>query len=144
LFEVSGAAMVCEAGATMTTKGGSTAQITAYDVKEVSCVGLAGELEGCEVTAATPKGLPWSVAVNTADLTAKEVKLDYSFDKACGIQKIEESFPELLLTPEEPSAIRLFHFNQEGTAKVDGEATSFNNGGSLQLPEELFDKYGIG
>lgn len=144
LFEVSGAAMICEASATMTTEGGSTAQITAYDVKEASCVGLAGKLEGCEVTAATPKGLPWSVAVNTADLTAKEVKVDYSFDKACGIQKIEASFSSLTLTPEEPSAIRAFHFNQEGTAKVDGKEASFNNGGSLQLPEELFDKYGIG
>lgn len=144
MFEVSGAAMVCEASATMTTKGGNTAQITAYDVKEASCVGLAGNLEGCEVTAATPKDLPWSVAVNTADLTAKEVKVDYSFDKACGIQKIEVSFPSLTLTPEEPSAIRLFHFNQEGTAKVDGKEALFNNGGSLSLPEELFDKYGIG
>lgn len=144
LFEVSESVMLCEASATMTTEGGSTAQVTAYDVNEASCVGLAGKLEGCEVTSATPKGLPWGVAVNTADLTASEVKVDYSFDKACGIGKIEASFPELTLTPEEPSAIRLFHFNQKGTAKVDGKEASFNNGGSLSLPEEDFDKYGIG
>ncbi len=143
-IEVSGAVMLCESTATMTTEGGSTAKITAYDVKEATCIGLAGKLEGCEVTAATPKGVPWSVAVNSADLTAKEVAVDYSFNKACEIQKIEMSYPSLTLTPEEPSAIRLFHFNQEGTAKVDGKAASLVYSGALNLSEKDFDTYGIG
>jgi hypothetical protein len=143
-IEVSGAVMLCESSATMTTEGGSTAKITAYDVNEASCIGLAGKLEGCEVTAATPKNLSWSVAVNSVDLTAKSVAVDYSFNKACAIQKIETSFPSLTLTPEEPSAIRLFHFNQEGTAKVDGKEAALTYSGSLQLPEADFDTYGIG
>ena len=143
-IEVSGAVMLCESTATMTTEGGSTAKITAYDVKEATCVGLAGKLEGCEVTAATPTGLSWSVAVNSVDLTAKEVAVDYTFNKACAIQKIETSFPKLTLTPEEPSAIRSFHFNQEGTAKVDGKEASLAYSGLLQLPENEFDTYGIG
>lgn len=143
-IEVSGAVMLCENTATMTTEGGSTAQITAYDVKEATCIGLAGKLEGCEVTAATPKGLSWGVSVNTSDLTAKEVAVDYSFDKACEIQKIEINFSKLTLTPEEPEAIRLFRFNQETKAKVDGKEASLVYSGSLNLPEGDFDTYGIG
>ena len=143
-IEVSGAVMLCENTATMTTEGGSTAQITAYDVKEATCIGLAGKLEGCEVTAATPKNLSWGVSVNTSDLTAKEVAIAYSFDKACEIQKIETSFSKLTLTPEEPKAIRLFRFNQEGKAKVDGKEASLVYSGSLNLPEKDFDTYGIG
>ncbi len=143
-IEVSGAVMLCESTATMTTEGGSTAQITAYDVKEATCIGLAGKLEGCEVTAATPKGLSWGVSVNTSDLTAKEVAISYTFNGACEIDKIETSFPSLTLTPEEPKAIRLFHFNQEGKAKVDGKETALVYSGSLSLPEKDFDTYGIG
>jgi hypothetical protein len=144
VIEVGGAALLCETGATMSTEGGSTAQITAYSINKASCVGLAGNLEGCEVTAASPVGLPWSVVVNSVDLTAEEVGVDYSFNKACAVQKIETSFPSLTVTPEEPSAIRLFHFNQEGTAKVDGKNASLDFSGSLQLPEADFGKYGIG
>jgi hypothetical protein len=143
-IEVSGAAMLCENTATMTTEGGSTAKITAYDVEEATCIGLAGKLEGCEVTAATPKNVPWSVAVNTSDLTVKEVAVAYSFNKACAIQKIETSYPKLTLTPEEPKAIRLFHFNQKATALVDGKEAELTYSGSLNLAEKDFDTYGIG
>jgi hypothetical protein len=84
----------------MTTEGGSTAKITAYAIEKSSCVGLSGGVEGCEVTAATPKTLPWSVTVNTSTLTAKATGVTYSFDTGCSIKKIETSFPELTLTPE--------------------------------------------
>jgi hypothetical protein len=144
VLEVGGSSLLCEASATMTTEGGSTAQVTAYNVLEASCLGLAGELEGCEVTAATPAGLPWSVTVNSVDLTAHGVGIGYSFNEACPIHKIETGFPELTLTPEEPSAIRNFHFSQEGIAKVDGEEATLDYTGVLQLPEEDFDIYGIG
>lgn len=143
-IEVSGAVLLCETTATMTTEGGSTAKITAYDVKEATCVGLAGKLEGCEVTAATPKNLSWGVSVTTGDLSAKEVAMAYTFDKACEIQKIETSFPSLTLTPESPEAIRFFHFGQETKAQVDGKETALTYSGSLNLPEKDFDTYGIG
>lgn len=144
VIEVGGGVMFCNNSATMTTEGGSSAQITAFDVAEASCMGVAGNLEGCNVTTATPKGLPWSVTVNTADLTAKEVGVTYSLNEACAVHKIEVSFANLTLTPEEPSAIRFFHFNQEGTGKVDGKEAALSFGGVLELPEGDFDKYGIG
>jgi hypothetical protein len=144
VIEVSGAVLLCETTATMTTEGGSTAKITAYDVKEATCVGLAGKLEGCEVTTATPKNLSWGVSVTTGDLSAKEVAMAYTFDKACEIQKIETSFPSLTLTPESPEAIRFFHFGQETKAQVDSKETALTYSGSLNLPEKDFDTYGIG
>jgi hypothetical protein len=144
VIETSGAVLLCNVNATMTTEGGSTAKITAYNVEKASCIGLAGKLEGCEVTAVAAKGLPWTVSVNTSDLTAKEVKVEYTFNKTCGIQKIETNFSKLTLTPEEPKAIRLFHFGQAGTAKVDGKEASLTASGTLNLPEKDLETYGIG
>ena len=57
------------------------------------------------MTTATSTGLPWSVTVNTTDLTAGEVRVDYAFNEACPIDKVETSFAALTLTPEEPSGI---------------------------------------
>jgi hypothetical protein len=144
VIEVGTSTLLCDTAATMTTEGGSTAEITAYNVEKASCIGLSGGVEGCEVTAATPQSLPWSVSVNSVDLTAKGAGVTYSFDAGCSIDKIETSFPELTLTPEEPAAIRLFHFHQEGTGKVDGESASLTDSGALELPEADFGKYGIG
>lgn len=144
VIETGGSVLVCETSATIATEGGSTAQITAYSVNKASCAGVAGQLAGCTVTAATSTGLPWNLAVNSTDLTAKGVHVDYSFNEACPIDKIETSFSELTLTPEEPGAISLFRFSQEGTAKVDGKETGIGYSGSLNLPEEEAGTYGIG
>ena len=144
VIEFGGSVLVCGTSATIATEGGSSAQITGYSVNKGSCAGVAGELAGCTVTAATSTGLPWNVAVNSTDLTAEGVQVDYAFDEACPIGKLETSFAELTLTPEEPSAISLFRFSQEGTAKVDSKATGISYSGSLNLPEEEAGTYGIG
>jgi len=144
VIEISGGAMLCNNTATMTTEGGSSAQITAYDIAKATCVGFAGNLEGCEVTAASASGLPWSVTVNSVDLTAKGVAVAYSLNEACSVHKIEVSFASLTLTPEEPSAIRFFHFKAEGAGKVDGKESTLTFSGVLELPEAEFGRYGIG
>lgn len=145
VIEVGGGVLLCESTATMTTEGGSTAKITSYNISKATCTGLAGNLAGCKVSAAEVTGLPWSVDVNTVDLTATGVKVNYTFEKGCAVGKIELNFPELTLTPrEEPSAIRLFEFSSEGTGKVDGKEATVGYFGSLSLPEADFDTYGIG
>lgn len=144
VIEFGGSVLVCQSAATITTAGGSTAQVTGYSVDKGSCEGVAGQLEGCTVTAATATGLPWSVAVNTADLTVEEAGVDYSFNEACPIDEIETDLAELTLTPDEPGAISLFFFSQEGVADVDGKETPIGYFGSLNLPEEEFGTYGIG
>lgn len=144
VIQVPAGAFLCNANATMTTAGGSTAQITAYSIELETCEGLLGEFNGCQVTAATPENLPWAVTVNSEDLTAKEIAVSYSFDEACPIQKVESSFPEVGITLEEPSAIRNFNFRQEGVGKVDGEEGWLIDSGILQMPEEASGVYGIG
>ena len=144
VIQVAAGAFNCNANATMTTAGGSTAQITAYSIELGTCEGLLGEFVGCEVTAATPENLPWAVTVNTEDLTAQEIAISYSFDEACPIHKVESSFPEVSVTLEEPSAIRDFRIGQEGVGKVDGKEGWLIDSGILQLPEEEFGIYGIG
>lgn len=144
VIQVPAGAFLCNAEATMTTEGGSTAEITAYDVELNSCSSLLGEFNGCEVTAATVEGLPWDVTVNSVDLTVGKVGISYSFDEACPIHKVETGFPGVTLTLEEPQAIRNFNFSQEGVGKVDGEEGWLIDSGILQLPEEEFGTYGIG
>jgi hypothetical protein len=144
VIETGTSVLLCNTTATMTTEGGSAAKITAYAIEKASCVGLAGGVAGCEVTSATPKTLPWSVTVNTSTLTAKATGVTYAFNTGCSIHKIETSFPELTLTPEEPSAIKLFHFHQEGTALVEGKSAALTTSGSLQMSSAQEGRYGIG
>ena len=144
VVQVPAGAFLCNAEATLTTAGGSTAQITAYNVELASCSGLLGEFNGCEVTAASVENLPWNVTVNTVDLTAGKVGITYSFDEGCPIHKVAAGFPEVLLPLEAPEAIRNFNFSQEGVGRVDGEEGWLIDSGVLQLPEEEFGTYGIG
>lgn len=145
VIEVGGAAMLCESVATVLAEKGSTGKITKYEIAPKSCVGLAGNLAGCEVTEAKSTGLPWVLHVNAEDLTATGWKVDYSFNAGCAVKEIETSFPELTLRPEEdPKAFNLFEFNATGTAKVDGKEAELGYFGSLSLTEEEFGTYGIG
>lgn len=144
VIEVGSSALLCDSTATLTTEGGSTASMTAFAVEKGTCVGLSGSFKGCEVTAATPKTLPYSVTVNAEDLTMKGFGVTYTFNAGCSVAELETSYPEMTLTPETPSAIKLFHFGQTATGKVDGVATSITDGGAWQLSTADSEKYGIG
>jgi hypothetical protein len=143
-IESGASVLLCNSSATMTTEGGSTASITAFEVEKSGCIGLAGKFEGCTVSAATPKTLPYSVTVGSSTLTAKGFGVTYTMNAGCSITSVETSYPELTLTPEEPSAIRLFHFGQTATGKVNGSSASITDGGAWQLPEAESGTYGIG
>lgn len=136
--------LLCESTETLTTEGGSSASITALAVEKGTCLGLAGKFEGCEVTAATPKALPYSVTVNSVDLTMKGFGVTYTFNAGCSVSELETSYPEMTLTPESPSAIKLFHFGEAATGKVNGEAASITDGGAWRLSPADSEEYGIG
>jgi hypothetical protein len=144
VIEVGSSAFACNTTATMTTEGGSKASITAFAVEKELCGGLSGEFEGCEVSTATPETLPYSVTVNSETLTVKGFGVTYTFKSGCKISSVETSYPELTLTPEEPSAITLFHFGQTGTGKVSGKSASITDGGAWLLSEAQAGTYGIG
>jgi hypothetical protein len=136
--------LACPTTATMTTEGGSTASVTAFAIEKAGCEGFAGKFVGCTVTAATPKTLPYSVTVGSSTLTVKNFGVTYTMNSGCGISKVESSYAELTLTPEEPSAIQFFHFGQAGTGKVNGSSATITSSGVWQLPEAQWGKYGIG
>jgi hypothetical protein len=143
VIEVGSSALLCDSTATLATEGGSSGSITAFAVEKGSCFGLSGSFEGCTVTAATPKTLPYSVTVNSEDLTVKGFGITYTFS-GCAVSTLETSYPELTLTPEEPNAIRFFHFGQTATGKLDGSSVSVTDGGAWSVPEADSGKYGIG
>jgi hypothetical protein len=142
--EIGSSVLLCNNTASMTTEGGSSAEITSFEVTKASCFGLSGGFKGCEATAVSASGLPWGMTVNTVDLTAEGFAVTYSFNEACSIHKVEVSFPELTVTPEKQSEIRFFRFKGEGSAIVDGSKSSIVDTTTLNLPEEDFDIYGIG
>lgn len=144
VIEVGSSALICNDSVTMTTSGGNTASITAFTVEKSSCIGLSGKFEGCTVSAATPKTLPYSATVGTTTLTVKGFGVTYTFAAGCSVSKVETSYPELTLTAEEPSAIRFFRFGQTATGKVDSESTSITDGGSWNMSESQSGQYGIG
>jgi hypothetical protein len=143
-IESGASSLSCNTTATMTTSGGSTASVTAFAVNKTSCEGFSGKFKGCTVASATPKTLPWSVTVNTTTLTVKNAGVKYTMNAGCSISSVETNFPELTLTPEEPTSIVFFHFGQTGTGKVNGTSASVTSGGTWLLPEADFGKYGIG
>lgn len=146
VIEVEGGASVllCNSTVTMTTSGGSTASITAFEVEKSSCVGLAGKFEGCTVSSVTPQTLPYGVTVGSSTLTVKGFGATYTMNAGCEISSVEAAYPELTLTAEEPSSIRLFHFGQTATGKVNGSSASVTDGGAWQLSEAQSGQYRIG
>ena len=144
VIEVGGGVLLCESSLTIATEGGSTGEAS-YAVIPASCVGLAGNLEGCTVSEAVASGTPWAVAVNTTDLTVSGVKVNYTLAKGCAVGTIEVNVPALTLTPhEEPGSINLFGWKAEGPGKVDGAKAEINYSGSASFPEAELGTYGIG
>jgi len=144
VIEVGGGVLLCESNLTITTEGGSEGE-EGYEVKPGTCVGLAGNLEGCTVSEAKTTGTPWAVGVNTTDLTVSGVKVAYAFAEGCAVGTIEVSVPALTLTPhEEPGSINFFGWKAEGPGKVDGKAAELVYSGTASFPEAELGTYGIG
>lgn len=108
-------------------------------------MGLAGRLAGCTATAVKTTGTPWALTVNAADVSVAGVGVNYTLNSGCTIKTIEVSFSKVTLTPqEEPSSIKFFQWNTEGSGKVNGAAAKIAYFGSQSFPEAETGKYGIG
>lgn len=137
-------ALVCQSSTlTITTEGGSGG-LGSYEVDPGSCMGLSGGFAGCSVTAAETSGT-WSLAVNTTDVTAEGVKVNYTLNAGCAIETMEVNFPKLTLKPqEEASSIKYFQWNASGSGKVNGEAATIGYFGTQSYGEAQTGKFGIG
>jgi hypothetical protein len=89
---------------------------------------------GCEVVTAEAKGLPWSVDVNTEDLTVTSMRIKRTF-KNCGTTELDKTITATV-TLESPKAISEMEFS--------GETTGYRDVGSLTVEETNNGTYEIG
>lgn len=134
--EVSGewSGMNCEVKATMTTEGGSTAKITAYEIK--ACAKGFGKMSACSVVAKEAKGLPWTVEVKTTDLVIKNMRIRRTFNAGCPVAELDKTFAAMTVTLNTPSAISEMEFN--------GVLTGYRSFGSWTVEGTNKGTYGIG
>jgi hypothetical protein len=133
LAEAGSKIMSCEIHATMTTSGGSTGSITAWETK--SC-GLFGELEKCTMTSSEAVGLPWAVTVNTSNLTISNWHIKRTFKAGCATSEINKTVASVPVTLLSTTAITEMEFL--------GQITGFKTGGSFKVDSPNSGKYGIG
>lgn len=126
--------MSCEVFATITTSGGSTGTIKKWEVK--NCSGAFGDLVGCSVLATEPKNLPWTLDVNTADLTVTNMRIRRTFKAGCKISELDKTVASMTMTPDVTTAITAFEFHG-----LSGTYTSF---GSFEVDAPNAGTYGIG
>jgi hypothetical protein len=134
IFETTeGNGMSCELHATLTTEGGSTGKITKFEIKK--CPSGFGTFAKCEVVAAEAKGLPWTVKVNTTDLTITNMHTRRTF-KNCGTAELDKTITSTTVLLEAPAAITEMEFT--------GSATEYKTVGSFTVDSPNSGRYGIG
>lgn len=126
--------MLCEVHATLTTEGGSEGKITAFETK--SCGNGFGSFAKCELSSAEPKGLPWTVDVNTSDLTITGWHTKRVFKAGCATTELNKTVSEVTLTLNTPSAITEMEWF--------GEITGYKTRGSFSVDGTAKGTYGIG
>lgn len=125
LFEApSGNGMSCEVQATMTTEGGSTGKITTFDIKK--CPTGFGSFAKCELNTAEAKGLPWTVDVNTSDLTITDMRTKRTFKgTGCSAGELDKTISSVKVTLNTPTEISSMDYL--------GEITGYKTAGTLTI-----------
>jgi hypothetical protein len=121
----------CEEKFTLKTSGGSTATISPFEITKTGCA-KTGVFASCELTTAEAKGLPWTVDVNTADLTITSMHIRLIFKAGCAITELDKTFNSTV-TLNTPAKIEV--------AETLGTATNYKQYGSFK-PTTV--TYGIG
>jgi len=133
VFETGSGGMTCETRATIATSGGSIGTIKKWEVKK--CSGGFGNLAGCEVLTTEAKSLPWSLHVNTTDLSVTGVRIRRTFKAGCAVKEIDKTVT-LTLTLIPPSTITEIEFA--------GSSVGYKMFGSFTLDPPAAGTYGIG
>ena len=145
VFEVPGSGvLLCPVHATLTTEGGSTGQITEWEVASEGCL-ASGQFAGCEATASEAQGLPWAVDVDSASLTITGSDISRGFAPGCALESVEFTTPEIAVTSETPGEISEVEFIGEGTADLEpGGEVAYRTFGSFTVDGAAAGTYGIG
>jgi hypothetical protein len=128
----------CEVHLTMTTEGGSTGKITKFENK--SCTTF-GKVSSCTVATTKAEGLPWTVTVNTSDLTIKNWRVKRTFNAGCATASVDKTIPSTTFTLLEPTAITEVEFLGE---LKEAEVLKYKAFGSLTVDAPNSGTYGIG
>lgn len=133
IFEFGTSGMSCEIVATMTTEGGSTGKVTKWETKK--CSGGFGEFAKCELATTESKSLPWTVDVNTTDLTITNMRIRRTFKAGCPVTELDKTTsPTVTLLA--PTAITEMEFS--------GSIAGYKNFGSFTVDAPNSGTYGIG
>lgn len=123
----------CEVKMTLTTSGGSTGKITAFET--VKCTTF-GELSSCTMTSSESLGLPWTVDVNTTDLTITNWRTKRKFNAGCATTEIDKTVGSVKVTLLSPTEINEVEFL--------GQITGYKTFGSFKVDSPNSGTYGIG
>ncbi len=128
-----GNGMSCELHATLTTEGGNMGKITKFETKK--CPTGFGKFAKCELSTSEAIGLPWTVDVNTSDLTVTGWHTKRTF-KNCETTELNKTVGNVTMTLNTPTAITEMEFL--------GEITGYKTFGSFTVDGTNSGTYGIG
>jgi hypothetical protein len=135
IFETTaGNGMSCELHATLTTEGGSTGKITKFET--LKCPTGFGSFAKCELNTAQPLGLPWTVDVNTSDLTITNWHTKRTFKAGCGTTELDKTIGSVTMTLNTTTSISETEFL--------GEISGYKTVGSFTVDGANNGTYGIG
>lgn len=134
IAEAGGKGLNCEVKMTMTTSGGSTGSVTALET--VKCTGF-GELSKCELASSESLGLPWTVDVNTSDLTITGWHTKRKFKAGCATTEIDKTVGSVKVTI-------LPTIGEMSEIEFLGQITGYKTFGSMKVDSPNEGTYGIG
>jgi hypothetical protein len=121
-FEVTvleGTSFGCVVHAHVVLGGGSTANVTGFEITTSTCVG-EGLLAGCELSADQPTNLPWTVAINPTDFSIANVTLDNRFKEGCFFEEAQLKFPSITAVPNNRTEITTLTLSGAGEDELTG------------------------
>jgi hypothetical protein len=128
-----GNSMQCKEKFTLKTSGGSTAEITSFEITKTGCA-TTGTLSGCELSTAEAKGLPWIVHAGTKELTITSMRLHRTFKAGCSFGTSLDKTINSTVTLIEPAAItEIETFGETGTYKQFGSFEATTNSGTYGI-----------
>lgn len=144
VFETTeGNGMSCEIHATLTTEGGSTGKITKFEIKKCTEAFGSFATQKCELNVGEGKGLPWTVDVNSTDLTITNWRTKHTFKGAsCKEPELDKTIASMTVTLE-PSTTEISELAFNGKI-LEGEKQKYKTFGSLTIEGTNNGTYGIG
>ncbi|HET8863510.1 MAG TPA: hypothetical protein VFM94_09705 [Solirubrobacterales bacterium] len=148
IFETTaGNGMNCEVSATLITEGGSTGEITKFEIKKCPEAFGSFKTTKCEFNTGAGKGLPWTVDVNATDLTVTKWRTQHTFKgTSCKEPELDKTITSMTVTLE-PSTTEISDLLYDGDITEEIEKVKvqkYRTAGTLTIEGANNKTYGIG